>query len=385
MAGARSQPTKLTSADIQALLKKGFDALTAGRIDEAGACCQKVLSVAPKAVAAHFLVGLIANETGETKVAIHAFGSVTKLEPNHSAAWAQLARNFMKLGMPQRAEDAVKQAIKADTKDPMVEDLIGATLSSLGDQPGAREWFDRAVKKKPRSPMFNQNLASTLIFLGEKDKAEEALDRVLEVSPREPQAHWRKSGLIKARDHSHLDVLNELMAHYRNDPRSLSFVAYAAGKEYEDLEEWEDAFRCFETGARAKRQFVEYDEAAEIQMFDAIKDTFTPAWIERETRGIEADSPIFIVGQPRTGTTLVERIITSHSMVHSAGELQQFGLSVRRHAQVESRERFPAEMFRMAANIDPARIGATYMLSSDSMQGSLPRFVDKMPVNYLFI
>ena len=381
----RGHPQIRTTNDIHMLLKRGFDALNARRFDEAGDCCRQVLSAAPKNIEGHFLVGLIATETKELKVAIQAFGSVTTLDPKHSAGWAQLARNFMKIGQPKRAENAVESAIKAGTKDPMVEDLIGTTWSALGDQHQAKRWYSRAVKKAPKSPAFNLNLASSLIFLGETEKAEAALDRALKVRPFEPQAHWRKSALRRATDHSHLETLETLMGRFSSDPKALSFVAYAAGKEYEDLGEWAEAFRCFERGAKAKKQTIEFDEAAEKEMFGALKETFTSDWVARETSGFETKAPIFIVGQPRTGTTLVERIITSHSMVHSAGELQQLRLALRRNVRIETPKQLSSELVRASAAADPAKIGETYMKSSASMQGSLPRFVDKMPINYLFI
>jgi len=378
-------PRVLTTIEIQALLKQGFDALSARRFKEAGACCQKILSAAPRNVEAHFLVGLIAHQTKEYKFAIHAFGSVTMIDPSHAAGWAQLARNFIKIGQPKRAEEAVEKAIRVGTEDPIVEDLIGTTLSLLGDQLRAEEWYARAVKGMPKSTQFNLNLASAQIFLGKKKEAKEALDRALEVTPFEPQGHWRKSTLTKATDHSHIETLKDLMKKFRSDPRALSFVAYAAGKEYEDLGEWENAFKCFETGAKAKKQTIEFDEEREEKMFEALRETFTPAWVSRQFPGNPSDAPIFIVGQPRTGTTLVERIITAHSMVHSAGELQQFRLAVRRNVEVEAPEQLSPEVVRASGAAEPAKIGTTFMRSSANMQGDLPRFVDKMPVNYLYL
>ncbi|TDI61010.1 MAG: sulfotransferase family protein [Alphaproteobacteria bacterium] len=375
----------LTPSEIHSLLKRGFDALNAKRFDEAGACCQQVLAKAPKTIEAHFLVGLIATETKESRIAIQAFGSVTTLDPSHAAGWAHLARHFIKIGQPKRADNAIENAIKAGTKDPMVEDLIGSTSSLLGDQYKAKEWYSKAVKKAPKSPAFNINLASSLIFLGETEEAEAALDRALEIKPFEPQAHWRKSNLRRATDHTHLEVLKSLMERFASDPTALSFVAYAAGKEYEDLEEWAEAFRCFDIGAKAKKQVTEYDEAGEEEMYKARRETFSPAWAKRQMPGYETEAPIFIVGQPRTGTTLVERIITAHSMVHSAGELQQFRLAIRRNVKVEKAGMHSPELVRASGAVDPAKVGVTYMKTSSSMQGSLPRFVDKMPVNYLFI
>ena len=90
-----------------------------------------------------------------------------------------------------------------------------------------------------------------------------------------------------------------------------------------------------------------------------------------------------MLGQPRTGTTLIERIITSHHQVHSAGELQQFGLATRRVCKYSDPRRFSAELFRRAARADPHAIGTMYLQTTARMRGNTPFFVDKLPVNYL--
>ena len=210
---------------------------------------------------------------------------VPTLDPNHAAGWAHLARVFSRMSQPERAADAIESAIKAGTKDPMVQDLIGNVLSLLDDHHGAKEWYSRAVEKDPRSPAFNINLAGSLIFLGQMGEAEAALDRALKISRGIPQAHWRKAGLRRATDHSHLDELHRLMKKFRRNPDALAFAAYGAGKEHEDLGEWDEAFECFAIGAKAKRQVVEYDEAQEIKFFDTMRDVFTPEWAAREVPG----------------------------------------------------------------------------------------------------
>ena len=106
---------------------------------------------------------------------------------------------------------------------------------------------------------------------------------------------------------------------------------------------------------------------------------------EKAPDGHPDPSPIFVLGQPRTGTTLIERIITSHSQVHSAGELQQFGLSIRRLAQIPNPRRFSPELFQAAAALNPRQLGTAYLQSTQRMRGKTPRFVDKLPVNYMNI
>ena len=170
-----------------------------------------------------------------------------------------------------------------------------------------------------------------------------------------------------------------------DDPRANAFYYYAIGKEQEDLQQWPQAFEAFASGAAARRATVEYDESAEIDMFNSLKAHYTPQWLAAGGEGNPDASPIFVLGQPRTGTTLVERIISAHSQVHSAGELQQFGLGLRRLADYRNPKRFTAELFEAATTLDPAKIGGLYLQTVQKMRGDTPRFVDKLPQNYLMI
>ena len=90
-------------------------------------------------------------------------------------------------------------------------------------------------------------------------------------------------------------------------------------------------------------------------MFEAIKETYTAEWLASAAPGAEDPAPIFVLGQPRTGTTLIERVITSHSQVYSAGELQQFGLAVRRASRHADPKRFSKELFLTAATCQSRR------------------------------
>jgi LPS sulfotransferase NodH len=171
----------------------------------------------------------------------------------------------------------------------------------------------------------------------------------------------------------------------RNNDSSLAFYQYAVGKEYEDLQQWDKAFTAIEKGAKARRSTVEFDEANEIAMFEFIEQNYTREWFDSLGEGNPDDSPIFVLGQPRTGTTLVERIITSHSQVHSAGELQQFGLAIRRLSGHQDPKRFTTEYFEKAQQLDPAKIGTLYLKTIGKTVGDTPHFVDKLPQNYLMI
>ncbi len=370
---------------MQDTLREGFSLLAAGRCDEASECCKRLLGAKPDLIEAHFLVGLIAMELKQTWTAVSAFGSVTKLKADHGAAWANLARLFMLAGQPGRADRALEKAVKHNDGNPTVLDLIGATYGLLGEQHEASVWIEKAVRKKPKSVPFLVNQANNHMFLGRLDDAEAVLHKVLGLQPGNPNANWVLSNVRKAENRDHVEKLERMVRQESRNPRALAFLNYGLGKELEDLKEWDKAFDAFARGAKARRSTIEYDEQSEIEMYQAFGKVFTADWLEQNATGHDDPSPIFVVGQPRTGTTLVERIITSHSQVHSAGELKQFGTCVRRLSDYREPKRYSAKLPGFAAEVDCKKLGKAYMATTAKMRGSLPRFVDKLPPNYLYV
>ena len=374
-----------TAAWMQDTLRDGFTLLAARRFNEASECCRRLLGAKPDLVEAHFLVGLIAIELKQNLTAISAFGSVTKLQEKHGAAWANLARLLMIAGQPGRADKALESAVKYNDGNPVVLDLIGSVHSLLGDQQEASVWIQKALNKEPRSVQFLVNLANNHMFLGKLDEAEAVLREVLEMQPGNPNANWILSNVHKATDRDHVEQLEHMVQEEGRSPQALAFLNYGLGKELEDLEEWDKAFEAFARGAKARRETLEFDEQSEIDMFKAFGDVFTSEWLDKNATGHDDPSPIFVIGQPRTGTTLVERIITSHSQVHSAGELKQFGTCVRRLSDYREPTRYSAKLAGLAANIDCEKLGKAYIATTSKMRGSSPRFVDKLPPNYLYL
>lgn len=305
---------------LQVLLQRGFRSLSQGRIQEATDYCKRVLELKPDLVQGHFLVGLVALQAKDRETAFRAFASVTKLQKNHSAAWAHLAKLFMSDGQVNRADVALAEAIKNNPQDPMVHDLLGSIYSLMGEHGLAKSWFEKATTIQSDHPPFMLNLANNLIYHGRTSDAETILRNIIRIQANSPQAHRSLAGVRKADNYAHIQQMQELLAQEEQHPRVQAFYYYGTGKELEDLQEWDEAFEAFSKGAKARRKTVEYDEAAEIAMFEFLEGNFSSAWLNDGSAGHNSPAPIFVLGQPRTGTTLVERIISGHSQVHSAGE-----------------------------------------------------------------
>ncbi len=379
------KPNAAKSAQLQTLLRQGFEALNRKQVQQASDYCRQILGIQPDLVEGHFLVGLVALEMRDRRTALSAFGSVTRLQPDHPAAWAQLARLFIGDGQLNRADAALAKVAEADPDDPMVCDLVGTIYTRMGEHGSARTWYEKAIRNKPDHPPYLLNYANNLVYHGQTGDAETVLRDIIGIDENNPQAHWVLASARKAGDREHVEQMRTLLASHRQHPRLEAFYHYAIGKELEDLQQWDEAFDAFHRGANVRRKTVEYDEAAEIEMFEFLEERFTAAWVDDGSTGHDADAPIFVLGQPRTGTTLIERIISSHSQVHSAGELQQFGLAVRRLAEHTDPRRFSKQLFESALGLNCAKVGTVYMESTRRVQGDTPRFVDKLPQNYFYI
>ena len=379
------KPTAAQAAQLQSLLRQGFQSLSQGQVHRASDYCRQVLAIQPDLVEGHFLVGLVALEMRDRHTALQAFGSVTRLQPDHAAAWAQLAKLFIGDGQLNRADAALEEVARARTSDPMVCDLVGNMYTRMGEHGIARDWYTKAINARPDHPPYLLNYANNLVYHGETDDAEAVLHKIIAIDENNPQAHWVLASSRKARDRKHVEQMRSLLASHQQHPRLEAFYHYAIGNELEDLQAWDEAFEAFLRGAEVRRKTVEYDEAAEIEMFEFLEAGFTAEWVDDGSPGHDADAPIFVLGQPRTGTTLIERIVTSHSQVHSAGELQQFGMAVRRLSKHTDPRRFSKELFASALGLDCEKVGAIYMESTKRVQGDTPRFVDKLPQNYYYI
>lgn len=373
----------LSDQEISSALSSGFAALQAGDVKTAEICCQRVLAARPQLAQGHFLVGLIALETGKRRIAAAAFNTVATLEPKNAAAHAHLAKIFAELGLTVQADDALARAEAERIDNAVIANVIGAVNASIGEHEKAANWYQRALTLEPGNSAYEINLANMQNFLGQSAAAEATVRGVLKHQPGNPQAHWILSGVVKATDDGHAREMVRY-AEAAQGAHAKAFLYFGAGKAFEDIADWKTAFDCFSKGAKARRTTIEFDEYEEEKVFSALENLLTREWLNADRSETETDSPIFIIGQPRTGTTLVERIITSHSKVASAGELQQFYLSIRRLSRAQTPNRVSAALIDAASAIKPTSLGEAYARATAPHAARAPRFVDKMPVNYLY-
>lgn len=359
-------------------------ALKAADLQAAADFCRRALEQMPDMPRAHYLAALIALESADFPVAAKALRKTVELREDHAAAWAQLARVYLMTGEFVKAEGCLENAVNTERGKGAVSDLIGTAFRLAGNLEASRHWHQRAVNSEPDHVPFLINLANTCLYFGELQVAEDQLNRCLELQPSNPQVHWLLSRTAKVENVWHIEAMQDLVAEQR-DARGLAYLHYAIGKEAEDIESWQLAIDAFSQGAMARRATVDYDEQNEIEVFEAASELFSAKWLDAQEAGPNVAAPIFIVGEPRSGSTLLDRMLAAHSAVNSAGELRHFGFAVRKAAGTEELRQFSPELLRAAAAADTSQIGVEYLRSTENLLGNAAHLVDKLPVNYLHL
>ncbi|MGH8194585.1 MAG: sulfotransferase family protein, partial [Woeseiaceae bacterium] len=172
-------------------------------------------------------------------------------------------------------------------------------------------------------------------------------------------------------------------------PSKNIFIYYALGKELEDLELWDEAFRYYEMAGEAAKSVSAYDVERDLDIIETTINTCDEAWLRSASASAalpdEEPVPIFVVGLPRSGTTLTERIIASHSRVCSIGETYFLQTAIRRESGIDTGESMSPEIIVAAANASAAKIRSDYLAAVGYKLGSEPMFVEKLPENHLYL
>lgn len=246
-------------------------------------------------------------------------------------------------------------------------------------------YYERALAAAGENPAWRYDLAIVRHFSGDAAGAEQDLDRLLRAGANSGSVLYLRSTLRKqTADDNHLAELEARMAAGFLRDEDAAGVYYAYAKELEDLGEHERSFQALEIGARKKRASLDYDVSVAVSSLRDIREGTKAGALAAASEGSSEEGAIFIVGMPRTGTTLTERILLQSGKVKNAGELMDFGAQLSR-AMLEQREMDPAlSKTEAALRIDFAKLGRTYMRGARQMAGGSPIFIDKMPANYLY-
>jgi tetratricopeptide (TPR) repeat protein len=330
----------------------------------------------------------LALKLGNARMALDAIRQSRRIDPDRPAWLLQEARCLSKLGMSTALAAAVQDLEKGRLETAYENAGLGLLLTELGRRADALPYYDRAVTLEPADARHYYNLASLQRTLGDFERAEENFSKTVSLNPTDYEAWKLRSELRKQTPHdNHVDELEALLDKGIADNKGVANVCYALAKELEDLDEAGRSFAYLECGAAARRRQMQYDLQRDLDTIETIRRVFSRERLDDSGPGIDNDEPIFVLGMPRTGTTLVERILGYHSDVHAAGELPDFAVELVRlvRAQAAGQQLTRDRLVELSADIDYARLGRAYVDSARPASSNARHFVDKLPLNYLYV
>jgi tetratricopeptide (TPR) repeat protein len=373
-------------ADASELFAEVTHAFNQRAWPRAQAAAMKLLAIAPRHALANYIAGIASMELQQLAPALDCLRRATMIDPERADFAVHFAKALSLARRNGEAKTAADRARSRSAGNPAMLDTLGVIYSQVGDHEVAAEVFREATRLAPRHAPFHYNLATSLIAAGRIADAESELETSVALDERHWMAHLSLAQVRRqTTDHNHLLRLESLLrradlADIGNEARMCLHMALA--KEHEDLAQYASSFQHLLRGkaaGAALRHYAFHDDEA---LFAAITAAFpAPA---RPAAGCASTEPIFVIGMPRSGTTLVERILSSHPDVQAAGELLNFGLALKHLSGCPTQALVDAQTIRAAGEPDWRKLGETYLASTRPGTGSTRRFIDKLPHNFLY-
>ena len=361
----------------EACIELGVLSYTRGKLNEAESCFRQALTIKTDWVEVQSNLGAVLHDLGRLDEAEPICRKAIANNPNHVEALSNLGNILAERGQLDDAERCCRQAIATEPNHVNGHINLGVTLYKLGKLEEAEASLRKAITFDPGSVEGYRNLGVVLFDLGRMEEAAACYRSVLYLKPDHAECQ-RNYSLVKKFEQGdpHITQLRELYgtSHKNVDRMHLCF---ALGKACEDLKEYDEAFTLYDEGNRLRKQLLDYNIEQDRRLFQRIKSTFDhlPMVSPVSLRGT---NPILIVGMPRSGTSLVEQILASHSAVFGAGELGVLDSLVNKMFLSDG-----------ANGVDLASasrgISAGYMDALEPLARGYGYVTDKMPLNFCWL
>lgn len=330
---------------------------------------------------AHYYLGLALERLEARAAAIVSLNASLAISVS-AERLGQLARMLVQARRDDEALDVARQAQVAGPETALDHDTIGCVLARLGHHAEALVSFDAACLLDPDNIQFQYNRACELHFTGSADAAE-GHERVLALDPFFVRSHLALATIdVVEQRRERLERIERVLPAVGDTEARLKLHC-AAARDAERLGERDQAFDHLNAGKSPWNRRIGYHSAQDDAMFDALIGAFDDADYFAGI-GSSDPSPIFVIGMPRSGTTLVDRILSNHSSVISAGELQAMPMAAKAVATIPSRGLWDPVTIAGLARVSPRQLGDLYLKANTQYAVPGRRWIDKLPMNFLY-
>jgi tetratricopeptide (TPR) repeat protein len=361
--------------------------IRAKKYREAAVACDQLNQQFPEYESGWYTASHLAMAIKEPMVAVSAIDRALQLSPGKPEWLLQRVECLDSMGEVAAARATAEQLSDHLFDSAGISAACAHSLSRLGLYDAARRHYRHAVALEPDEGQYFYNLATVERFLGNISAAHEAVSRCIELRPDDDEAHLLRAGLVtQTAESNNVETLLRAFARADGQARRQVKLAFALAKELEDIKDYARSFEFLSRGASLRRSNMKYTPQKDLNAIQNIQKVYTSDMFDGHIDGHINAEPIFVIGMPRTGTTLVERILGSHSVVESAGERQTFSLELVKHCKQASGEQTgnPADLVSVSTSIDFMALGEDYIVGTRPDSGTTAHFIDKLPLNFLY-
>lgn len=352
-----------------------------GRPQEAIAHHKQAITIMPAYAEAHSSLGNAFQALGRAEEAIAHHKQALVVRPDYAEAHSNLGNALKELGRVEEAITHYKQATAIQPQFFMAHYNLGIALDELSRPEEAVSCYEQALAINPNYAEAHHNLANALDELGRRDDAVNHYEKALANKPNYAEAH-RNLARLKP-DQKHVLAIEELLANPSLSEFDATHCHFALGNIYRSVKNFEKAFEHYDRGNKFKRKTNPYNSKNFTTYVDRLIDTYSEAYFQKtRATGSESKLPVFVLGMPRSGTSLVEQIISSHPRVHGAGELTSLGrFEVSLAEQFKSSTPYPECMPLYYESVAPD-FAEKYLKELREYSQDAQRITNKMPDNF---
>lgn len=366
-------------------LYKGIRHVKAGRLKLAEEAYKNVIKRDKNNIDALRLLGLLAFKTKDYNIAERLFIRVLELDPTFSLAWDNLAKLFRIQNKLSKSIPAFENLIKLDPDNFEALVSLGTVYIKLSKYYEGINLYEKSLKIKPENPRVYLSLGHALKTVGEREKSETAYHNAIKYFPFSGEAYWSLANL-KTYKFSQKEISNmELSINKNMHPNELIQMHFALGKAYESNNQFEKSFNHYREGNWLQRKQIKYNAEDYKISIDEIIDFFkNNNDIFKSKSSLNNDDPIFILGLPRSGSTLIEQILSSHSLIEGTQELPNIMAISRDIKLIDQNNGYPKNLLAINSSVFND-FGQKYIDETKWARSSKPFFIDKMPNNFVHI
>jgi tetratricopeptide (TPR) repeat protein len=356
--------------------------LRANRAPEAAREAARALLAAPRVPALHLLMARAAQALGDFRTMLGAARTLCALEESREARLLLIESLLLHGDKREARERLASERMLADN-EPRALMRVAEFLGQCVDHAAALACYRRAQALAPDDTAVLYSLAASLVANGELLEGEQVYQRLLALDPADADGWYNRATVRRqSRENNHVDALRARLHALAPGARQEVALCYALAKELEDLGDYGQSFAYLQRGAQARRKRLRYEVQTDVDAMLRLEQVFSPGLLAAAEPATPERGPLFVLGLPRSGTTLVERILAAHPAVESLGEVNDFALAL---INTLGRSDTKLALIEQSARADFSRMGANYLHATRGYGKSAQLLVDKTPLNFLYL